>query len=316
MAIIDFVRIENYPKNHIEFLERFATEESCWEYLCKLRWPDGFVCPKCVGKVAWLNNRHLFECKCGQQTSVTAGTIFQDTRKPLILWFNVIWAVVAPKTGASAQNLKESMGFGSYRTAWSWLHKLRRAMVRPGRNMLKGVVEVDETYVGGVEKGKNKKGRGSDTKTLVVVATECLGKQIGRVRFRCVPNATEKELMPFIQANVEPGSEVVTDGWQGYNNLSTRNYKHIRKIISGSEKEAHELLPHVHMVDSLLKKWINGTHQGAIHAKHLPYYLDEYSFRFNRRMSTFRGKLFYRLVEQCLSTPPQPLKTIIGKEES
>ena len=224
-----------------------------------------------------------------------------------------MWWVVAQKTGVSANNLKEYMGFGSDETAWAWLHKLRRAMVRPGREKLEGEVEVDETYIGGAEKGNGKQGRGAKTKTLVVVATECIGKQIGRVRFRCIDSASSENLMGFIRDNVKDGSQVITDGWEGYAPLSkTKEYHHVKNIISGSGLAAHELLPHVHMVDSLVKRWINGTHQGKISPKHLPYYLDEYAFRFNRKRSTYRGKLFFRLVQQAVTTPPVSLHEIYG----
>jgi len=169
---------ENYPNTHQEFLNWFKTEEDCLKYLHKLRWPKGYRCPNCNHDRVWNNRRNLYQCtKCNHETSIISGTIFQGTRKPLKLWFNVIWQVVSQKTGASAQNLKEAMGFGSYQTTWSWLHKLRRAMVRPSRDKLKGIIEVDETFVGGEKQGK--KGRGAFGKTLVVVATECLGKKCG-----------------------------------------------------------------------------------------------------------------------------------------
>lgn len=223
-----------------------------------------------------------------------------------------MWWVVAQKTGASAHNLMDFMGFGSYETAWSWLQKLRRAMVRPERDRLSGEVEVDETYIGGKEIGKGKQGRGAEVKTLVIVATECIGKQIGRVRFKCIPDSTREYLMQFIKENIEPGSTIITDGWSGYNFLTgSKKYNHEIKAISRSGKEAHELLPHVHLVDSLVKRWINGTHQGRISPKYLSYYLDEFAFRFNRKLSTYRGKLFYRLMQQAVDTPPQPFKEIL-----
>ena len=303
---------EPYPKNFQEFLCQFRNDGDCWSYLFQMRWPTGFTCPRCKNSEYWVTGKHLIHCTtCDHQASVTAGTIFQGTRKPLLLWFHIMWWVVAQKTGASANNLKEYMGFGSDETAWAWLHKLRRAMVRPGREKLEGEVEVDETYIGGEEKGSGKQGRGAKTKTLVVVATECVGKQIGRVRFRCIDSASSENLMGFIRDNVKDGSQVITDGWKGYTPLSkTKEYHHVKNIISGSGLAAHELLPHVHMVDSLVKRWINGTHQGKISPKHLPYYLDEYAFRFNRKRSTYRGKLFFRLVQQAVATPPVPLHEV------
>jgi transposase-like protein len=223
-----------------------------------------------------------------------------------------MWWVVAQKTGASAYNLMDFMGFGSYETAWIWLQKLRRAMVRLGRDRLTGEVEVDETFIGGMESGKGSQGRGAETKTLVVVATEYKGKQIGRVRFKCIPIASGENLIGFIEENIEPGSTVITDGWSGYSALSNNGrYRYDVKRISGSGQEAHELLPHVHMVDSLVKRWLNGTHQGKVSPKHLSHYLDEFAFRFNRKMSTYRGKLFYRLIQQAIDTLPMPFNEII-----
>ncbi len=305
---------EQYPKDFQEFLAQFKSEEDCWNYVFTIRWPNGFVCPRCSGKDKyWLTEQKLIHCSaCGYQASVTGGTIFHGTRKPLMLWFHIMWWVVAQKTGASAYNLMDFMGFGSYETAWTWLHKLRRAMVRPERDKLKGEIEVDETYIGGKETGKGRQGRGAETKTLVIVAAECIGKQIGRVRFRCIDEASGSQLKEFIEEYIEHGSLVITDGWSGYNFLSeSKSYRYEKKIISGSGQEAHELLPHVHMVDSLVKRWLNGTHQGNVSPKHLPYYLDEFAFRFNRKMSTYRGKLFYRLMQQAVETPPQPFNEMV-----
>jgi len=230
-----------------------------------------------------------------------------------------MWWISAQKTGVGANNFKDFMGFGSYETAWAWLHKLRRAMVRPNREKLVGEVEVDETFIGGNESGEKedgngKTGRGCIEKSIVVVAVECLGKQIGRVRFKIIKSATSKNLMPFIEDNIECESTIITDGWSGYSPLSnSKSYKHIKKYIPGSGQEAHELLPHVHLVDSLLKRWINGTHQGNISKKHLEYYLDEFAFLFNRKQSTHRGKVFYRLVQQAVETNPISLNKLIKK---
>jgi transposase-like protein len=305
---------KRYPRNFQEFLNQFKSEDDCWNYLFEMRWTNGFQCPKCNSDKYWITEKRLIHCIiCEHQSSITSGTIFHGTRKPLLLWFHIIWWVVAQKTGVSAYNLKDFMGFGSYETAWAWLHKLRRAMVRPNREKLMGEVEVDETFIGGKEIGKGKQGRGADTKILVVVAAECKGKQIGRVRFRIISEASGEELLPFIKENVEPGSKIITDGWNGYSTLSkSKKYKHEVKIISGSGQEAHELLPHVHMVDSLVKRWINGTHQGKVSPKHLSYYLDEFAFRFNRKLSTYRGKLFYRLIQQAVATSPRPLNELIN----
>jgi len=313
---------EKYPKDFQEFLELFKDEASCRKYLFEMRWPQGFICPQCADITKyWLTAENLIHCGiCGHQASLTAGTIFQGTRKPLLLWFHIIWWVVAQKTGVSASNMMDFMGFRSYNTVWTWLQKLRKAMVRPGRDLLSGVVEVDETYIGGMEIGSGKQGRGAETKTLVVVAAECVGKQIGRVRFKCIDDATADSLIPFIQDNVKQGSTIITDGWKGYKTLPLKKedeesgYIHEVKIISGSGSQAHELLPHVHMVDSLIKRWLLGTHQGKVSPKYLPYYLDEFAFRFNRKLSTYRGKLFFRLIQQAIEIGPVEKNEIVRRQ--
>lgn len=307
----------NYPNNFEEFLDQFKTERDCIEYIASIRWPDGFNCPHCQGSKAWTTSRGLFHCSnCRHDTSITVGTVFENTQKPLRLWFHVMWLMMAQKTGVSANNLHDCMGFGSYQTIWGWLHKLRSVMVRPGRELLNGLVEVDETYIGGMKKGK--RGRGSEGKILVVIAVELVeneegkehAKKLGRVRFRCVDDASAESLIPFVCDNVQHGSTVITDGWPGYNELSNKGYQHNKRTISGNDKQAHELLPHVHLVVTLVKRWLRGTHQGAVRASHLQDYLDEYTFRFNRRLSTHRGKLFYRLMQQAVSKQAPGIKEL------
>jgi len=297
--------MEDYPRDLLELEERFATEEACRDYLVRLRWPEGFRCPRCGHGRAWTVRGVWLECaNCHHQTSVTAGTIFQDTRKPLRLWFRAIWYVTSQKNGASALGVQRVLGLACYKTAWSWLHKFRRAMVRPGRDRLKGVVEVDETYLGGLEEGVS--GRETEKKALIAVAAEEDGKGIGRIRLQHIPDASACSLHSFVLASVEPGSVLHTDGWEGYNGLEAFGYKPKVTVLCRSKKKAHELMPRVHLVTSLLKRWILGTHQGAVSHEHLGYYLDEFTFRFNRRTSSFRGKLFLRLLEQAVATVPVP----------
>jgi transposase-like protein len=245
--------------------------------------------------------------QCHYQASITAGTIFQDSRKPLSQWFRAIWAVTSRKTGASALSLQQVLGLGCYETAWTWLHKIRRAMVTPGRDRLGGEVEVDETFLGAPEEGRH--GRGMIRKTLVVVAAEKNGKGIGRIRMRRVANGSAESLHPFVSESMEPGSVLYTDDWRGYAGLD--GYRREIRQIAHSGKTASELLPRVHRVVSLLKRWLMGTHQGAVSHEHLDYYLDEFTFRFNRRTSQSRGKLFYRLIQNAVRVPPAPYRTMI-----
>ncbi len=302
--------VEDYPRTLIELERRFSAEEACREYLWTLRWPEGFVCPRCHGKVYWAASRGRRVCAgCGYQATATAGTIFERTRLPLALWFRAIWWVTSQKNGASALGLQRVLGLGSYETAWTWLHKLRRAMVRPGRDRLSGRIEVDETYLGGLEEGV--RGRQTSTKALVAVAAQEDGKGIGRIRMRRVKDASAASLHPFVVDCIEPGSVVHTDGWDGYRGLGESGYRHQVTVLRRRKESASELLPRVHRVVSLLKRWLMGTHQGAVSHEHLDYYLDEFTFRFNRRKSRSRGKLFYRLLQQAVAVGPTTYDLIV-----
>jgi transposase-like protein len=300
--------MEEYPRNAMDLEKQFSTEESCKDYLFRLRWPTGFICPLCQAKGSWHATRGRFVCcACQHQTTVTAGTIFQNTRKPLTMWFRAAWHITSQKNGVSAMSLQRELGFGNYSTAWTWLHKLRRAMVRPGRDRLSGTVEVDETYWGSEEEGMI--GRQTEAKALIAVAVEDTGKKMGRIRMKRIPNTNRETLHGFITEMVESGSTIRTDGLQSYRDLF--GYVHDRQIQSHQESGEH-LLPCVHQVVSLLKRWLLGTHQGGIGHAHLDYYLDEFTFRFNRRNSKSRGKLFYRLLQQAVQVDPVTYAQMIG----
>jgi len=308
MLYVVYTVMEEYPRTLAEFDEWFDTEEACRKYLFRLRWPEGFICPRCQATKEWPSKRDLFICaSCGYQVSVTSGTIFENTRKPLTIWFRAIWWVTSQKTGANALSLQRILGLGSYYTAWTWLHKLRRAMVRPGRDCLSGQIEVDETYIGGKKEGK--RGRGASGKSLVVIATEINGNNIGRIRLNRVPDASAESLEEAIKQAAAPRSIIQTDGWNGYNGLYTIGYIH--DVIRKTAEIGDNLLPHCNRVASLLKRWLMGTHQGAVSSEHLDYYLDEYTFRFNRRTSRSRGKLFYRLIQQAVSMEATPYKSMV-----
>lgn len=288
----------------------FPTEKACYEYLYLVKWPDGFICPHCSHTACWKIRNFKLKCKkCGRHISVTAGTVFQDLHKPLRIIFQAMWYIVCQKQGVSALGLKSILGLGSYRTAWSWLHKLRTAMVRPGRDLLSGTVEVDETLVGGKEHG-GKRGRGTGKKELVLVAVEDKDEEgMGRIRLKHVPNASGKTLEKAICELVALGSTVKTDGWKGYGGLESKGFTHV--VVKHTEQELGEdPTPLVHRVASLLKRWLLGTHQGSQRFFHLHYYLDEFTFRFNRRKSRSRGLLFYRLVQQALEVEPAPLSSL------
>ena len=306
------IRGVDYPRTFQEMDERFRDDAACREYIRQLRWPDAFVCPRCKGiGEPWMMSDGLLRCRsCHGRTSLMADTVFQGTRKPLRMWFLAMWFVTSQKNGVSALGLQRVLGLGSYETAWTWLHKLRRAMVRPGRDRLTGAVEIDETYVGGPEQGT--KGRETESKAIVAVAAEKNGRGIGRIRLRRIMDVSGDSLIPFVKEAVIPGSVVHTDGWSGYSDLENAGYKHQITVISRGTELAHEVLPRVHIAASLLKRWLNGTHQGGVQHQHLDYYLDEFTFRFNRRHSKARGLLFHRLAQQAVAVGPAPYRTIVG----
>jgi transposase-like protein len=299
-----------YPRTWPEFQRFFPDEQACLVYLQRLRWPDGFRCPICEGSEGWQTKRRLWVCRsCQRQTSVTAGTLFAGTRTPLSSWFAAIWQLVGQKQGMSALGFQKLMGFGSYETAWAHLHKLRRAMVRPGRDLLGGLVEVDESYVGGREEWT--RGRETETKSRVAIAVEVKTRGFGRIRLQRVPDVSKASLIGFVTEAVEPGATVRTDGWRSYLTLPEHGYTHERTIVYQGEAPAHVAMPAAHRIASLLKRWLLGTHQGSVEPHQLDYYLDEFTFRFNRRHSRHRGLLFYRLVQEAVSTEPIPLKAIV-----
>lgn len=312
--------MREYPMTFNEFVKNFSTEEQCREYLINLRWPKGFECPKCGNKDSWLVNEKLYECRaCGRQTSVLAGTIFQDTHTPLKTWFTAIWWITTQKYGASAKGLQQVLGLSSYQTAWTWLHKIRKAMVRCDRTKLAGTVEVDEAYIGG-EEHSGSTGRGTGNKVLVAIAVELLEfgnekkqglRKVGRVRLAVISDASGGSLLPFVTENIDKGSEIITDGWSGYSFIKNSGYEHT-VFVQSKKKEDENPLPHVHLVISLLKRWLLGTHQGAVSDKHMQAYLEEYTFRFNRINAAKRGSLFYRLLEGAVNIPPTTYDDLVN----
>jgi transposase-like protein len=303
---------KDYPGSYAELVAWFPDEAACIDYLEWLRWPDGFRCPRCAAAGAWRLGNGRWQCaRCAHQASVTAGTIFHKSRTPLRLWFAAAWMMTNQKHGVSALGLQRALGLGSYQTAWAMLHRYRTAMVRPGRDRLSGLVEVDETFVGGVE--ERVYGRAAETKSLVAIAVEIKEpKGFGRVRMQRVAAIRKEYLIPFITASVEPGATVHTDGNTSYLTVPDHGYEHKKTVTSRQRDPAHVAMPGVHRIASLLKRWLLGTHQGAGSPDHLNAYLNEFTFRFNRRNSRRRGMLFYRLLEQAVATHPVTYRSLIA----
>ena len=291
-----------FPVTQIGFEQKFSTEEACLMYFVQLKFKDGYKCSACGNDKYWLMSRRRIGCqKCKKRVSLTAGTLFEQSNKPLLLWFRVIWLMVAQKNGISAIGVQRIMGFGSYRTAWAWLHKLRMITVLSNRAKLNGKVEVDETFLGGKVSGK--RGRGAEGKILVGIAVEILNKGTGRVRLSVIPNASGNSLKSFVTNNIEFGSELITDGWRHYRSIA--GFKHT-VILNETSNEEENLLPHVHRIASLLKRWLLGTHQNYVTGNKMQNYLDEFTFRYNRRKSNSRGLLFQRVLEQVVKHNPIP----------
>ena len=288
---------KHYPRSLGEFQAWFRTDGDCLDYLEWLRWPDGFVCPRCGHAGGWRVADGRLKCSaCGRRTSPTAGTIFDKTRTPLTVWFAACWLFATQKDGISALSLKRSLEIGSYQTVWAMLHRLRSVLVRPGRERLSGEVEVDESFFGGEEPGR-RGGRARGKKVLVGIAVERLEPSgFGRCRMAPLPDASGESLRAFLLDNVQPGARVITDGWPPYRPATRDLYVHT-PLPGASRAEAHKLLPGVHKVSSLAKRWLLGTHQGSIDDAHLPDYLNEFVFRFNRRRSRSRGLVFYRVLD-------------------
>ena len=303
------------PRSAGEFAAWFPTDADCLDYLEWLRWPKGFVCPECGHAGGWRLGDGRFMCTgCGDRTSTTAGTIFDRTRTPLTVWFNACWLFATQKDGVSALSLHRSLEFGSYQTAWAMLHRLRSVLVRPGRELLTGKVEMDETFIGGIEAGL-KGGRARGKKSLVGVAVELKApKGYGRCRMALLADASAACLRAFLAEHVAMGATVVTDGWQGYNGITNLGYVHDRRSQRATRargEDPGELLPGVHRVASLSKRWLLGTHQGGVNQAHLGDYLNEFVFRFNRRHSRSRGLVFYRVLELAVAHDPVRYRELV-----
>lgn len=301
-----------YPKTLRNFDQIFATDEACLEFLEQVRWGSGFRCQSCGSDNFWKLSPGLRRCQaCRFKNYVKAGTIFDSTRLPLKTWFYAIWWVTSQKTGVSALNLQKNLGLGSYRSSWLMLHKIRNAMIFEDRSLLQGAVEVDEAFLGGVQSGK--RGRGAEGKELIAIAAECSGKKkLGRIRIQRIADASSESLEPFITAHIAKGATIHTDGWNGYNGVAKLGYKHLP--IKSATVQPDELLPRVNIVTSLLKRWLLGTLQGRLDAKHMASYLEEFTFRFNRRTSKARGLLFQRVLENSINVKPAPYRKIIARK--
>jgi len=280
-----------------EYQEQFSDEEDCFKYLFQLRWPNGFVCPKCGGSEYYMIYKHKrFQCKqCRHQTSVTAGTVFHKSHQPLRVLFMAVYLIATSKKGLSAMELRRKLGINGYKTAWLLMQKIRTAMASSGKFLLTRMVEVDETYIGGHREGP--RGRGAKDKTLVAIAVETNGSTMGRAYLKTINSLTMTELEQFVKDHVARATKVSTDGHKSYGSLNN-DYVHI-PVKNSKACSKSDVLPKVHIVVANLKMWLRGTYN-CLPAKHLQRYLDEFVFRFNRRWNL--ENIFDKLLVRCVNT--------------
>ena len=306
--VIDVLDRDELPFPHSlpEFQRLFPDEAACAAYLERARWRDGFVCPHCAvaDKPRYVSTRpKVLRCRhCRRDTSLTAGTVMALTHTPLSVWFWGAYLVASQTPGMSAVQFQRQLGLSCYETAFQILHKLRTGMVRPDQDKIGGkpdeTVEVDETWIGGRTRGK---GRGVHDMVLVACAVEVrqrkrtgsfnkrkTGRYAGRVRLSVVPDRSAKSLVGFIERNVAPGASIITDDWTSYATLGKRGYLHTAVAERGDMEVAETFLPIIHLVFSNLKTWLRGTHHG-VSPQHLQAYLNEFTFRFNRRFYPFNA---------------------------
>lgn len=290
----------DFPKTATEFEARFATEEDCRAYWIEARWDGKPACARCSSRRVWtIREGTTFECSdCGHQTSLTSGTLLEKTHKPLKMWFRAIFEISTRRTGISAKDLQRIMGFGSYKTAWSWLHKLRAAMVRSDSEPLGPFVQVDEALVGG---------KGGPHKELGLVAAEANG----RIRLAHVEKNDKDTVKHFADSQIAPDAGVVTDGHAGYDAKSLDKRPHEAVVQTKAERRENDAVQGCHWTISLLKRWLLGTHAGAVRDKHLQAYLDEFAFRHNRRKTKGVGRIAARVIESLAAKPPLTMRQII-----
>ena len=302
---------EHFPRTQAEFERRFRTEADCRAYLIKVRWNGQPRCKKCdCARVCAMSNGR-FQClECGHQASVTSGTILDRTRKPLRLWFRALFELLTRKTGISAKDLQRLLGFGSYETAWTWLHKLRALLVNPDHGPLRGSVQVDEVYLGGKAPG-DQRGRSPEGKSVMVVGAEV----DGRIRMRAVPDASAATLEPVVQAMTEPGSHLATDLHRGYTAQVTEGRDHTATPSPHAATD-YDPVQWCHWAAANLKRWWLGTHHGAISSKHLQAYLDEFVFRYNRRKTKGVVRLVARALEMFGRVGKRTMRNIVDEKSA
>ena len=287
-----------FPKTLPEFETRFPDEEACLTYWLELRWNGRPCCARCGSDRVWrLARRALFECAdCRHQTSATSGTLLEGTRKPLKTWFRAVLEMTVRRNGVSAKDLQRIMGFGSYETAWTWLHKIRRGLLSEDREPLDAAIQLDESFTG---KGL--------LQSMIFV-----GAEVGaRIRMAHAPNNDEKTMKAFVDHEIAETAKITTDGLATYNAKVLGKRKHEMVVQTPAERANDDALQSCHWAASLLKRWLMGTHHGAVTPKHLQAYLDEHCFRYNRRKTDGPARLAARALEGLVSGVPMTMRHLV-----
>lgn len=269
-------------EKHVGFMDiqkRFDSEDACRDYLFKLRWPDGFVCPVCGFRDYYhITTRHKFACKsCRYQASVTAGTVMDRSHLSLRTWIWSIYLVSRDKRGYSAMQLSRVLNL-PYNTAWFLLHRIRNAMAeRDNRYMLKGIVELDDTYLGKAKKG-SKRGRGTAKSKVVIALSKGEDGKPQYVKMQVVPDLKGKTIAKFAKCSIVEGATVQTDAYHSYRKPLAEKHLHEYQVFDADS----DMLKWLHIIVSNAKAFVSGTFHG-LGKKHLQSYLDEFCYRFNRR---------------------------------
>lgn len=309
----ELVAGRHYPRGWQEFEAWFPDDAAARRYLAEMRWFYGVECPRCRTEIAGSTSKGWWCPSCRQWFTLTSGTLFSHTRIGLRDWLHAVWLLTNEKNGVSAMSVSRGIGV-NYETAWAMLHKLRHTFNQSGRDQLTTLVEIDETYAGGLSQGFGHRGRSTANKAVVIIACEVRkGGRIGRVRIGLLPDAKKASITPWVQQHIAPKTAVHTDGWSGYNDLVGLGYRHKVTVVNGSGTLAHIVFPRVHTVASLLKRWLLGTHQGGQQERYLDRYIDEFVFRFNRRNAQSRGLLFYRVLEDALMADTHVIESALRR---
>lgn len=294
----------------LDFQDRFPTERACWNYLVKMRWPDGVKCSNCAdSKLDFIRTRKVFECRyCHKQTYVTAGTTFHRSRIPLRKWFWAIFFMATSKKGVSMLYLQNQLGLGSYRTAWLMGHKIRQAMIQRDKlYTLGGIVEADEIFIGGKQSLEERRMNGNNKTPFLITIEEDSNGGPRFLSFEELETIYEEHVIPAIKKNIRTGSTIKSDGAAAYVKTKKEGYEHEESVEMRDPEQTHEHLKWINTITSNLKRYLLSTHHGVF-PKYRKVFLAEFAYRFNRRY--WPSQAFDRLLYACIYSVPVTLPVL------